>query len=794
MAFKEKFAHFQNKSGIGPKALVLVFVLVVIAFVLGRIAGPEGKYAEHVDHADHTAESAEEKTQWWTCSMHPQVQREEPGLCPICNMELIPLEEDDEDKPMSLRQLVVSEEAKALMDVEVAPVERRFVEAKIRMVGKIDYDETKLEYITAWFPGRLDKLYVDYTGVTVNKGDHMVYMYSPELISAQEELLQAIEAARNMEKSELGVMQDMASGTVEAAREKLRLWGLSSEQIKKIEETGEVTDHMTINSPTSGIVIHKNALEGMYVKTGTKIYTIADLSEVWVKLDAYESDLEWLRYGQEIEFTTISFPGTTFKGTISFIDPILNEKTRTVKVRVNVENPDGKLKPGMFVKAIAYSKVAGGGKAMDPSLAGKWICPMHPEIIKDTAGKCDICEMPLVTTESLGYASTDPAEVEKPLIIPVSAALVTGKRAVVYVQLPDTEKPTFVGKEIVLGPRAGDYYLVRHGLEEGEKVVVNGQFKIDSSLQIQAKPSMMTPEGAAGAGMHDHGHKDGEKESGEKIDNGLPAVVNHQMKIVIDRAKEAQKAVKSEDIDRIRSAFVEFGNSLEEVDTDALSTDNQLLWMEYNMRLGNDAIIGSDAETMVDAKDAAESLRGDIRSFANKFGLTSMLKQQLSEREKISVKFRDQLANVYESYFGMQEALADDNAAKAVKAAKNMSKAIESTDMKLLSGIDYDVWMENASRLKEILEKFVDDKDIEIIRTEFHKVSERFAAIAKHFGSAVGEPVYVAHCPMAFENAGADWLQSDQDILNPYFGASMLKCGSIEEVISIKEIWEETDE
>jgi len=255
-----------------------------------------------------------------------------------------------------------------------------------------------------------------------------------------------------------------------------------------------------------GIVIHKNATEGMYVNTGTPIYRVADLSRLWVKLDAYESDLPWIRYGQEVEFTTQAYPGQVFKGTISFIDPVLNDKTRTVKVRVNVDNSQGELKPQMFVKAIVHSQVAGVGKIMAAELAGKWICPMHPDVVKTQAGSCDICGMDLVTTESLGYVKADTPE-KAPLVIPVSAPLITGKRAVVYVQVPNTEKPTYQGREIVLGPRAGDYYIVKSGLAEGEIVVTNGNFKIDSAMQIQAKPSMMNPQGEkAPTGHPGHSH------------------------------------------------------------------------------------------------------------------------------------------------------------------------------------------------------------------------------------------------------------------------------------------------
>ncbi|MHC4294520.1 MAG: efflux RND transporter periplasmic adaptor subunit [Planctomycetota bacterium] len=441
----------------------------------------------------------------WTCSMHPQIRLSKPGKCPICAMDLIPAV-TPETATTTERLFTTSETAKALMDIETTLVERKLVEAEIRMVGKIDYDETKLSYITAWVPGRLDRLFVDYTGVPVRKGDHMVELYSPELLSAQEELIQALGALEALSESDIGIVRETTEATVTAAREKLRLWGLTPQQIAEIEERGKGADRITVYAPTGGIVVHKHAQQGMYVDTGTRIYTIADLSQVWVKLDAYESDLMWLRYGQKVVFTTVSHPGETFTGTISFIDPVLDAKTRTVKVRLNASNIGGKLKPGMFVKAVGRAQVAAGGKVMAPELTGKWISPMHPEIIKDAPGKCDVCGMDLVTAESLGYTSTDPAQAEKPLVIPASAPLITGTRAIVYVQVPDAEKPTFEGREISLGPRAGDYYLVRSGLEAGERVVTRGNFKIDSALQLQPAPSMMSPEGAT---QHSHTHQHG---------------------------------------------------------------------------------------------------------------------------------------------------------------------------------------------------------------------------------------------------------------------------------------------
>jgi len=327
------------------------------------------------------------------------------------------------------------------------------------MAGKVEVDETRLATITAWIPGRIDRLFVDTTGVPVRKGDRLVSLYSPELLSAQEELIQALKAVESLRRSGLSSTRETAKLTVDSVREKLRLWGLTSEQIVAIELRGTPSDHMTIYAPMSGIVMNKNAIQGMYVITGTKLYTIADLSHLWVRLDAYESDLTWLRYGQEVEFQAEAYPGEIFRGRIALIDPVLDARTRTVKVRVNVPNADGKLKPEMFMRATVFAGAAAHGAAEEESL----------------------------------------------LVIPASAPLITGKRAVVYVAVPG-EEGTFEGREVVLGPRAGEHYIVQEGLAEDELVVVNGNFKIDSAVQILAKPSMMSPaSGAPAAGPHEHG-------------------------------------------------------------------------------------------------------------------------------------------------------------------------------------------------------------------------------------------------------------------------------------------------
>lgn len=493
--------------------VAVVAILMVAAFLSGRRTAPRQANtsapqarADSSEPASFGDTASPATSEVWSCSMHPQIQLPGPGKCPICGMDLIPVKTeagtDDRDGSTAPR-LSMSRAAIAIAEIETAPVQRMLVSREVRMVGKVDFDETRIRNIAAYAPGRIDRLFVDYTGVEVNKGDHLVSLYSPELRTTQEELLQAKRASVQLEKSRVSVLRESTRATIDSAREKLRLLGLTSQQIRDLERRGEATDHLTIFAPASGTVVRKNAVEGLYVETGTEIYQIADLSKVWVRLDAYESDMSWIRFGQDVEFTTEAYPGETFHGRIAFIDPILNPTSRTVKIRVNVDNPQRQLKPEMFVRAIVRAGVAQAGRVMEPTLEGKWIGPMHPEIVRDQPGRCPICGMDLVKAESLGYA---PADVQHaPMVVPATAPLITGERAVVYVRLPDREQPTFEGRVVELGPRAGEYYVVRSGLELGEQVVVKGSFNIDSSLQIQAKPSMMSPQGApAGAGSHDH--------------------------------------------------------------------------------------------------------------------------------------------------------------------------------------------------------------------------------------------------------------------------------------------------
>jgi len=387
----------------------------------------------------------------------------------------------------------------------VVPAARRGVSSDIRLSGKVAFDETRLATISSRVHGRIDRLFVNAAGVTVRAGDHLALIYSPDLLSAQQELLGASRALAALPAPADTTTRANAAATLAASREKLRLLGFDARDVEGVLAAGAAEDHMTVRSTQAGVVIEKMAVEGAYVEAGMPLFRIADLSSVWVLLDAYESDLAWLRLGQKVEFGVEALPGETFTGTVSLIDPVVDPMLRTAKVRVTVANPDGRLKPEMLVRALVKVRVSASGKVLSASLRGKWISPMHPEIVKNGPGTCDICGMPLVPAESLGYVTSGFESVD-PLVIPATAPLLTGERAVVYVEIgSDTAGTTYEGREIALGPRVGDYYVVKSGLAEGEKVVVNGAFRIDSELQIQARPSMMSPAGGPAASAHTHG-------------------------------------------------------------------------------------------------------------------------------------------------------------------------------------------------------------------------------------------------------------------------------------------------
>ncbi|QDV05182.1 Cation efflux system protein CusB precursor [Planctomycetes bacterium Poly30] len=605
---------------------------------------------EHAGHAHAEAGKVESAPALWTCPMHPQIQLPELGPCPICEMDLVPMVAGGDDDP---RVLQMTESAKALAGIRTVAVRRKNVTRPVRMSGKVDFDETAVRTISAWVAGRVERLFVDYTGVRVNEGDHLVSLYSPALLSAQEELIGAKARVDSAETESSEFLAESTRASYRSAREKLGLWGLTKAQIDVIEASGKASDEITLTSPTTGVVTKKLVEEGAYVSTGTEIYQIADLGQLWLRLDAYEQDLAWLRYGQPVLVEVEALPGETLEGRISFIDPFIDETTRTAKVRVNIDNSGGRLKPGMFIRAVANSRIGAKGRVLDPYLAGKWVSPMHPEIVKDGPGVCDVCGMDLVPAEELGLVEGVESGTEKPLVIPTSAALVTGRRAVVYVEVPGREDPTYEGREVVLGPRAGDEYLVLEGLEENERVVMQGAFRLDSAMQIRAKPSMMSEPG--------------------------------------DR-----RELKGPEVDL----------------------------------------------------------------------------------------FRESLDGLYGAYLDVQAALADDDEAAARTALSLVPEALAAVSAAGLRAGPRTLWVEEQRAIDDAYRKMAATDGIDALRVPFEDLSKAMLTVAREFGHAREADLSEAYCPMAFDDKGAAWLQVGDVIDNPYFGASMLRCGVVRETMT----------
>ncbi len=553
---------------------ILVIVAVVIAaFTLGRMTGggsseaPTGPAAATV----------------WTCSMHPQFQLPEPGQCPVCFMDLIPLEEDAGDDA-GPREFAMSAGAAALAGIRTEAVVLGPAPVELRLTGRVDADETRTSEIAARTSGRIDTLFVEVTGSAVRAGEPLASLYAPEIFATQAEMLAAVDGG------------DRA--VADASRSRLLRWGMTEDQVEAVLRRGAASTHVRILAPADGTVVGRNAVEGSYVAEGAQLYAIVDLGRVWVVLDAHESDLPLLAAGREVEVSAAALPGRTFSGVVDFVDPVLDPATRTVDVRLDVDNTDGSLRPGLFVRAV----VSGTGD-------------------------------------------------DAVLTIPSSAPLLTGDRAVVYVELPDRDRPTFEGRVVTLGPRAGDRYMVADGLEEGERVVADGAFKIDSALQIQARPSMMNP---------------------------------------------------------------------------------------------------------------AESAR----------------------RIEAPPGFRSRLDAVLAVYLDLQAALAADDDPGAVDAVGRAAEALAAADAEL-SGELSSLWSEDSGRLRAAFRRIGDAGDIAARRAPLQGLTDALWEALVRWGPGRAETVRLFHCPMAYDDAGGDWIQLGAVTDNPYFGSMMRRCGGQTDTLTV---------
>ncbi len=607
------------------------FVLVaVVAFVLGAVLFGGGDRDAKVDRSHESHEAAVDAETMYTCSMHTSVRQKGPGQCPICGMDLIPVAREETGE-LAANQLKLSETARKLAQVETVAVERRPAFREVRMVGEVAVDETREGTISAWIAGRIDRMMVDYNGAFVRKGQPIVSIYSPDLYTAQQELVRARQSATDRPS-------DITRRRLDAVRKKLKLLGLTEKQIDKLEAGGQPVTHIVVTAPMSGIVLHRHVVTGDYVKEGQAVYSVADLSRVWVEFNAYESDLPWIREGQRVQFTVKAHPGKIFTGSVAFVDPLLDPDTRTVRVRAEADNPDGLLKPDMYVNGIVQARLNAQGV--------------------------------VIPTES---------DDQNPLVIPRSAPLITGRRAVVYVSSGD-DAGLFEGREVVLGPRVDAGYVVLNGLQTGESVVVKGNFKIDSELQIQAKASMMYPEDGTSV-EHHHG----------AMDAGM----------------------------------------------NTAGTD-----------------VGGQSMKMPDVR--ADIPKGTIQ---------------------------DAFEGMLNRYFDVQVALSEDDLERSKRAATGLTGELRNVPMHAMADDLHAVWMNTGPWIKEATGAVKNAADISDARRAFEALSIAMLRLVRHVSYHGDLPLYQYHCPMAFDDKGADWLQNREGTANPYFGSAMYGCGTLEERI-----------
>ncbi len=398
--------------------------LVLLTLILGAALG-WGLKSVSTEESEHSHEEA--SASLWTCSMHPNVKLPEAGNCPICGMDLIPANagEDNDNNPLVLK---MSPEALAMAQVQTLVVGEGNAKKELTLSGKIQADERENASLTARFPGRIEKLYVTFTGEQVKAGQKLATLYSPELMNAQKELLEAARTKTTFPQ------------LYQASKEKLALWKLSTAQIAEIERAGVVKEKWDILADQSGVVLQKNVAVGDYVTTGSVLFTVTNLNKLWLLLDVYETDLSSVSLGDEIQYTVAGRAGEPLTAKVSFIDPLLNSQTRAASLRAEISNSGNSLKPEMFVTARLKNKNPQGTAA---------------------------------------------------LLVPRTAILWSGKRSVVYVKVPNSSTPSFELREVQVSRQGADY-RIESGLSPGEEIAVQGVFAIDASAQLAGKQSMMS--------------------------------------------------------------------------------------------------------------------------------------------------------------------------------------------------------------------------------------------------------------------------------------------------------------
>jgi len=886
-------------------SFVTVFIIGLVIVVLIK----SGEVESLVKKAAPT--EIEGKILFWVCSMDSQIKQDGPGRCPICGMDLVPMREDaGGGEKASLR---LSERARHLASVNTTQVNYKKLFKSIYTVGKIDYDEGRVAYVTAWVSGRVDKLYVNFTGSIVKKGEHLIYLYCPDLLSAQDEYLLAYLGIEQLKQSPLpgafaqiplpgAIAQSPLPGVIassrsllESARRRLLLWGITVEQIEELERTQKPQIHLTIYAPIGGTIIDKKAFKGLYFKTGDRLFTIADLSRVWLYLDIYEYDIPWIRYGQDVEVITESHPGEVFHGTVVLIDPFLDEMTRTVKVRINMDNKEGKLKPGMYVNARFKASLGSEGIIFESSIKGRYMCPMHPDVISDKQDNCPECGMkpePVGGRKEEHVLDLIPPQYECPMQCEGSASDVPGYCSMCWKKLirkEDSEEPEPVGgkkEEYVPGLLPPQYEcpvqcegpasdapgycsmcwkkLIRK--EDSEEPEPVGE-RMEESVPVLLLPQYECPVQCEGPVSDVQGYcsicwrklirkEDSEELEpvGGKMSVFAPGLIPHtyecpmncedsgsdkpgncpMCKMVLIR-KEGEKTpgenviyVCSEHIDEqagLPGKCPTCQRKLEEKRRNELGVlavphsavlltgKRNIVYVEKEegYYVPRDIVLGPKADEyypVISGLNVGEKVVASgsflIDSQMQLLGKPSLLFPEGSAIEEAAMEkkndtsatrhehegratemiespqLRQTMEEALNNYYAIASKLANDSTeyidkhldivAENSQKIRDMGVNISEDTFKRLSGITNKI-EDNAARMKGM--------ELEEARKIFMDLSQAMISFLKEFRGKIKDAgkVYVYYCPMV----DASWLQDKEGTLNPYYGPKMLKCGSIKE-------------
>jgi len=415
---------------------------------LGLIAGIGGTLLlRPAPKHDHGAAVAPKK-QMFQCPMHLQIIQDHPGSCPICGMDLVPMEEVGASASgvEGHAAITIDPARQQLIGLRTETVAEAAVSGELRALGRVAVDETRVRKVTVKVEGFVERLYVDFVGKPVAKGQPLFSYYSPEFVAAQREYLLALKTQKALAG---GTLQGSGGDLLEAARRRLSLWDVPKEAIENLEKTGEVLRTLTLRSPISGVVTVKNVVEGARLTPADIPFEITDLSRVWVLVDIYEAELARAKVGMPADLMVEASPGKTFKGRIVFVDPVMDPKTRTAKARVEFANPAGELKPEMFGDVL----IKGPGR--------------------------------------------------KGLIVPLDAVLDAGTAKVVFVALGEGK---FEPREVTTGTTVGEKVEIRSGLRAGDAVVVRANFLVDSESRLKAALAQMTQKGDSHPAPSEHKH------------------------------------------------------------------------------------------------------------------------------------------------------------------------------------------------------------------------------------------------------------------------------------------------